>query len=192
MEAGEVVSEAEGYKLHLSSRSQTGYLGVQRNGRHFRAVHVQHNIGTFVTKVEAAVAYARYVQSLGGDAEAEEEEEEEEEEDDDDNSERAAALDAREAALIEREMALALREAEVAKREAALAEGEKALAEQRRQLSLLGAEEAPVTPTLIWEAAMAREQGKERARMEAAALRNAARADSTSRREAARQAQLGY
>ena len=122
----------------------------------------------------------------------EEEEEEEEEEDDDDNSERAAALDAREAALIEREMALALREAEVAKREAALAEGEKALAEQRRQLSLLGAEEAPVTPTLIWEAAMAREQGKERARMEAAALRNAARADSTSRREAARQAQLGY
>ena len=65
----------------------------------------------------------------------------------------------------------------MAKREAALAEGEKALAEQR-QLSLLGAEEAPVTPTLIWEAAMAREQGKERARMEAAALRNAARADS--------------
>ena len=56
---------ADGVQLHLSSESGTGYMGVVRrpSGR-FRATHRVDgrlvNLGTYDTKVEAAVVYARF------------------------------------------------------------------------------------------------------------------------------------
>ena len=65
-----MVTEAEGLRLHLSSRSSTGYENVSKepSGR-FRAQHKvdgrQVAIGFFDTAVEAAVAYARAVGEVG-------------------------------------------------------------------------------------------------------------------------------
>ena len=65
--ASTVATEAEGLRLHLSSRSATGYKGVskQPSGR-FQAIHEvdgrRVSLGLFDTPVEAAVAYARPVQ----------------------------------------------------------------------------------------------------------------------------------
>ena len=72
----EVCTHAEGVALHLSERSSTGYEGVRR-WRHtsgkgpvrFRAVAPMQasvrakNIGYFDTAVEAAIAFAKYVES---------------------------------------------------------------------------------------------------------------------------------
>ena len=63
--------EAEGYKLFLSSKSESGYLNVfkQLNGR-FNAHHrhsvrkEQVSLGTYDTAVEAAVAYAKHAAEL--------------------------------------------------------------------------------------------------------------------------------
>ena len=61
-----VAAEAEGLRLHLSSRSSTGYKNVSEHasGR-FRALHYVGGkpvfLGIFGTAVEAAVAYARAV-----------------------------------------------------------------------------------------------------------------------------------
>ncbi|EOD21073.1 hypothetical protein EMIHUDRAFT_101766 [Emiliania huxleyi CCMP1516] len=61
-----VAAEAEGVRLHLSSSSSTGYLGVweEASGR-FRAQHrvdgMHAGLGSFHTAVEAAVAVARAI-----------------------------------------------------------------------------------------------------------------------------------
>ncbi|EOD20879.1 hypothetical protein EMIHUDRAFT_117407 [Emiliania huxleyi CCMP1516] len=60
-QAAEVVAEAEGLRLHLSSNNSTGYKRVskQASGR-FKAQRQGYvTIGTFDTAVEAAVAYAK-------------------------------------------------------------------------------------------------------------------------------------
>ena len=73
-----VVTEAEGLKLHLSSKNATGYLGVypargrfaaRLNGRAPDAD--QHFLGTFDTALEAAVAYAKHVGPPSGPPEVE-------------------------------------------------------------------------------------------------------------------------
>ena len=67
--------EAEGYKLHLSSRSASGYKGVTWNktaNKFYCANYKQDYLGTFDTAVEAAVAHAKAVEA----ADAMEEEEE--------------------------------------------------------------------------------------------------------------------
>jgi len=60
--AAEVVPQAEGLRLHLSSNG-TGYKGVNRQRDKFNAGCVfdgtHKHLGTFDTAVEAAVAYAR-------------------------------------------------------------------------------------------------------------------------------------
>ncbi|EOD31694.1 hypothetical protein EMIHUDRAFT_468124 [Emiliania huxleyi CCMP1516] len=66
-----VATEAEGLRLHLSSSSVTGYLGVhEHHSGRFQVRHAANgkkvSIGIFDTAVEAAVAYARAV----GEAEA--------------------------------------------------------------------------------------------------------------------------
>ena len=48
----------DGVALHLSERSSTGYMGVERIGASFRARLGGTHIGTFDTAVEAAVARA--------------------------------------------------------------------------------------------------------------------------------------
>ena len=65
--AMEVVKEAEGYKLHLATRSDstTGYLNVSKMASgHFNAVRMVDGktvyLGSYNTAVEAAVAVARY------------------------------------------------------------------------------------------------------------------------------------
>ena len=60
VDADAMVDEAEGFRLHTSAYSSTGYLGVYvlRNGR-FKAVRGAKHLGTFVTAVEAAVAFAK-------------------------------------------------------------------------------------------------------------------------------------
>ena len=70
--AATVVSEAEGWTLHLSTKSATGYLGVRAEGSHFRAYVTragsgckQVGLGTHATAVEAAVSVARWVSSEG-------------------------------------------------------------------------------------------------------------------------------
>ena len=84
-----LVTEAEGVKLHLSSKSSTGYMCIQRknNGR-FEARTRHHpresrkydrergdtkRLGTFDTAVEAALAYARH-RMANGDGSLEEDE----------------------------------------------------------------------------------------------------------------------
>ena len=64
--AAEVVEQAEGLRLHLSSKSCTGYKGVTFShsaSKPYRAYVAQGNctLGTFATAVEAAVRYARHV-----------------------------------------------------------------------------------------------------------------------------------
>ena len=60
-----IPTEAEGFRLHTSNRSQTGYRGVYRTGTRFYALSRRVFIGTYGSPVEAAVGYARFVQSLG-------------------------------------------------------------------------------------------------------------------------------
>ena len=64
------VTEVDGLQLHLSNTNPTGYKNVfETRGGRFEAkkAHAGGNqtyLGTFDTAVEAAIAYARYVQSL--------------------------------------------------------------------------------------------------------------------------------
>ena len=63
---GTLVTQSEGLMLHTSERSSTGYKGVypMPSGRRgFRAEFHGGQIGVFDTAREAAVAYARHVQS---------------------------------------------------------------------------------------------------------------------------------
>ena len=89
----ELVTQAEGLKLHLSSKSRTGYLHVTCKGSRFRAKSTgKFHLGAFASAVEAAVAIARwYLQDHDDDDDDddddEEEEEEEDEEDDEDDEE---------------------------------------------------------------------------------------------------------
>jgi hypothetical protein len=74
--AAAVVAEQEGFTLHLSSASNTGYRGVRyRNGRfhadgdggsrsHRWGKRV--SLGSFATAAAAAVAYARHIASMHG------------------------------------------------------------------------------------------------------------------------------
>ena len=72
--ADALVNEADGYTLFLSNRkNDSGYKGVtkMRNGRYEAYYYdasrkVKVNIGVYDTAVEAAVAYAKHVQSLDG------------------------------------------------------------------------------------------------------------------------------
>eukprot|EP00900_Chrysochromulina_parva_P009663 jgi/Chrpa1/18699/Chrysochromulina_OHIO_Genome00022198-RA len=82
----DMVTEAEGLRLHLSPRSSTGYLGVHRRPNHpsgqprakpFEARYKRDGrrvyLGHFTTAVEAAVAYARCIARDGeaaGEADA--------------------------------------------------------------------------------------------------------------------------
>jgi len=90
------VTEAEGLRLHLSSRSSSGYKGVRQatNSDRFEARYTNSGtrstnryLGNFDSAVEAAVAYARAIGEAEDDDEedegGEEESEEEEEEGDD-------------------------------------------------------------------------------------------------------------
>jgi hypothetical protein len=84
-ESAAVATEAEGWRLHLSSRCQSGYRGVrmQPSGRFRAMTQAGGNVvylGQFDSAMEAAVAYARHMQSVGGGGEEEEEKEEEKEE----------------------------------------------------------------------------------------------------------------
>lgn len=73
-----IVTEAQGFVLHRSPKSATGYTGVAR--RHCRghqrmvcgyqaSVYLEggkmRHLGTFATSVQAAVVYARFLQELG-------------------------------------------------------------------------------------------------------------------------------
>ena len=50
----EVVAEHDGVALHLSAKNPTGYLGIQREGARFKAVHGGNHIGVYATPLEAA------------------------------------------------------------------------------------------------------------------------------------------
>ena len=60
----DIVTEAEGYQLHLSVGSSTGYAGVYRKGgAGAGAVEVRfqgHYLGRFETPLQGAIAYAKY------------------------------------------------------------------------------------------------------------------------------------
>ena len=64
-----VVEWAAGMQLHLSKLNSTGYRGVVRNRNKFTAKHKHAgkytHIGMFDTAVEAAFAFAKYVEALG-------------------------------------------------------------------------------------------------------------------------------
>ena len=81
-EAEEVVMGADGFKLHLSRKSCTGYRGVYpQNGRFvakYQSGGKRIQIGTFDTAEEAAVAYAEHAIAVGGAEEKENSQEEEE------------------------------------------------------------------------------------------------------------------
>ena len=70
----DVVLEAEGWHLHLSSKSSTGYKGVYHCKGRFKAEvrdrdqRGMHRIGLFDSAVEAAIAFARYELARAGDA----------------------------------------------------------------------------------------------------------------------------
>ena len=83
-EPEEVVEEAEGMTLHLSSNNATGYTGVYVNGKSFTAKYHGEYLGKFATPVEAAVAYARHF-----DAQQQQQAKEEDENEDDDDEEGA-------------------------------------------------------------------------------------------------------
>ena len=53
------VTEYDGLRLHLNAKNPTGYLGIQREGPRFKAVHSGNHIGVYDTPLEAAVAFAR-------------------------------------------------------------------------------------------------------------------------------------
>ena len=53
------VTEYDGLRLHLNAKNPTGYLGIQREGARFKAVHSGNHIGVYDTPLEAAVAFAR-------------------------------------------------------------------------------------------------------------------------------------
>ena len=65
------VAEAQGYTLHLSKHTLTGYQGVRRmNYGQFKAFGrlddgSSKTLGTFNNAIDAAVAYARHVESSG-------------------------------------------------------------------------------------------------------------------------------
>ena len=62
MVAAKATAVAEGYKLHLSSGSPTGYLGVRQLGpSRYEARYAGKSLGTFYTAVVAAVAFAKAV-----------------------------------------------------------------------------------------------------------------------------------
>ena len=73
-----VVTEAEGYRLVLSHKSSTGYLGVTPRGSRFQARYRSGgklvHLGSYGTATEAAVAYVKHAQSIGGAEENGEEE----------------------------------------------------------------------------------------------------------------------
>ena len=89
--APEVVTEAQGIRLHLSSTSSTGYKGVSQKGNTNRFEAYTHEfyhkiyLGCFDTAVDAALAVARR-----GTVDAEEDEVEEDEEDGGDDDEQGA------------------------------------------------------------------------------------------------------
>ena len=74
-EAAAAAAEFDGLKLHPSSKSPTGYMGVTPENSRFRARYRGTYIGAFDTAVEAAVAYAKYVQTIEASAAAAAEEE---------------------------------------------------------------------------------------------------------------------
>ena len=79
----ELVTEAQGFELHLSDRSGTGYAGVRRVCSRFHATGPKRrHIGSFSSAVEAAVAYARAMAEPRAGADPEEEEGNEEAEED--------------------------------------------------------------------------------------------------------------
>ena len=63
----ESVTEAEGVKLHVSSRTASGYKGVYITNNGFKASRCVNgtllHLGNFDTAVEAAISYARHVQA---------------------------------------------------------------------------------------------------------------------------------
>ena len=86
---GELVTEAQGFELHVSDRSGTGYAGVRRSTTgyssglvRYEVTHKKRHIGAFSSAVEAAVAYARAVAEPQAGADPEEEDENEETEED--------------------------------------------------------------------------------------------------------------
>ena len=85
-EEEELVTEAKGLKLHLSSKSRTGYLHVIDKGSRFRAMAGKHHyLGSFATAVEAATAVARwYLQRNRNGSEGDDEVEEDKEDEDED------------------------------------------------------------------------------------------------------------
>ena len=59
---GELVTEAEGYQLFLSSKNACGYKGVWKTrGGRFEARKGNVYIGMYDTALEAAVGYAKHV-----------------------------------------------------------------------------------------------------------------------------------
>ena len=75
----ELVTEAEGYELHLSPDTPTGYLNVYRVSSGFQAKHEDQYLGTFETAVEAAVAVAKAAKGVPMMADEGEDDNEEEE-----------------------------------------------------------------------------------------------------------------
>ena len=69
-EGAEPVAEAEGVPLHMSAVSATGYTGVRRESWRgegepcYSARYGSATLGRYGTAVEAALAYARHVQSV--------------------------------------------------------------------------------------------------------------------------------
>ena len=107
---GEQLAEEAGVRLHLSSSNSTGYRGVNSKGGRFTASHKidgkKMHVGSFGTAVEAAIAYAKHLQSLGAEdtsTRAQDAGENEEEVDDDDERTtlRQAASSSRRAANVE-------------------------------------------------------------------------------------------
>ena len=78
-----VVTEAEGIKLHLSTKNKSGYLGVivrpRGSNTFYEARSCNHYLGCFASAMEAAVAVARHLQATNASEVAMEEEGEEEE-----------------------------------------------------------------------------------------------------------------
>ena len=91
--AAEVVAEAEGLALHLDPSVKSGYKGVSQQANRWRARvcvrNKQIDLGRYETTVEAAVAYAKYVQSL--EATAAEEEEDDDDQDEEEEEQEAPA-----------------------------------------------------------------------------------------------------
>ena len=69
-EGAEPVAEAEGVPLHMSAVSATGYTGVRRESWRgegepcYSARYGSATLGRYGTAVEAALAYARHVQTV--------------------------------------------------------------------------------------------------------------------------------